>query len=189
MLSILDENNIVNEDMFGVRITKDEYHAGNAINVNDIVKDVQAISDMTTLMSSSVADVENNSDIVKVTQEQSSERTSKNTFEATVGIIAAVNDVGEFIKKGGTCPVCGKHIDYMPANGYCSLECAGKDLLRKVSCTLSGEYKVETPEIIERIRNVLNYFNLVLNTISKLPDILASIAKLPPEYKMYATAK
>ena len=53
----------------------------------------------------------------------------------------------------------------MPGNGYCSLTCAAKDLLRKITETLSGKYKVETPEIINKIKNILDYFNLVLNVV------------------------
>mgnify|MGYP001771459395 len=53
----------------------------------------------------------------------------------------------------------------MPGNGYCSLICAAKDLLKKVTETLKGEYRTETPEIIDRIKNILDYFNLVLNVV------------------------
>ena len=35
----------------------------------------------------------------------------------------------------------------------------------------------------------MDYFNLALNVVTKIPDILASFAKLPQEYKDYATAK
>jgi hypothetical protein len=53
----------------------------------------------------------------------------------------------------------------MPGNGYCSLICAAEDLLKKVTETLKGEYRTETPEIIDRIKNILDYFNLVLNVV------------------------
>ena len=39
------------------------------------------------------------------------------------------------------------------------------------------------------VKRILNYTNLVLNVITKLPDVLAGIVKLPDEYKEYATAK
>ena len=77
----------------------------------------------------------------------------------------------------------------MSANGYCSLECAGKDLLKKLTSSISGEYEVETSEILNKIKNILDYFNLTLNVLTKIPDLLASFAKLPQEYKDYATAK
>ena len=69
------------------------------------------------------------------------------------------------LQKGGTCPVCGKHIDFIPGNGYCSLTCAAKDLLKKTLETLKGEFRTETPEIIDKIKNILDYFNLVLNVV------------------------
>jgi len=39
------------------------------------------------------------------------------------------------------------------------------------------------------VRNILNYANLTLNVISKIPDVLANIARLPQEYRDYATSK
>jgi len=80
----------------------------------------------------------------------------------------------------------------MPSNGYCSLKCAGIDLLKHVQETMSGEYRSvseETQKKIDMVRRILNYTNLVLNVITKLPDVLAGIVKLPDEYKEYATAK
>ena len=53
----------------------------------------------------------------------------------------------------------------MPGNGYCSLTWAEKELLRKNTEKLSRKYKVETPEIINKIKNILDYFNLVLNVV------------------------
>lgn len=192
-VSLFDESNIITEETFGVTFIDDEYHQGQEVDVNSIVKDLQATSDLTTLMGSSVATCEDDANIVTITEEQldvsTGERTTKNTFEAAVGIVQSVNEFGQFLKKGGTCPVCGKHIDFMPGNGYCSIECAVKDLKNKILSTLTGEYETETPQIIEKVKNVLSYFNLTLNVVTKIPDLLASIAKLPQEYKDYATAK
>jgi hypothetical protein len=136
-------------------------------------------------MKSSVSEAENEDMVIAITDE----RTSKNAIEATVGLIGAVNEFGHYIKQGSICPVCGKHIDYLPGNGYCSLTCAGKDLLTKITSSLTGEYKTNTDDIIKKIQNIMDYFNLAFNVISKFPDILASFAKLPEEYKSYATAK
>lgn len=54
---------------------------------------------------------------------------------------------------------------------------------------IKGEYRTETPEIIDRIKNILDYFNLVLNVVQKVPDILAGTATMPKEYRDYVTAK
>lgn len=185
-LTLFNESNIVTEDMFQVSIKDDVYTQGAPVDTESIMRETKALEDTTTLMSASVPDAEDNNAIVST---QPEERTTKNTFEAAVGIAAAVNDFGQFLIRGSRCPVCGKVVQFMPSNGYCSLECAGKDLLRKLTECLTGEYEVETPEIIEKIKNILDYFNLALNVITKIPDVLASLAKLPQEYKNYATAK
>lgn len=185
-LTFFDESNIVTEDMFQVTIKDDVYTQGAPVDTASIIKDFEAVQDATTLMAASTADAEDNSAVVS---DEPQERTSKNTFEAAIGLTAAVNDFGQFIMRGSRCPVCGKQVPFMPANGYCSLQCAGRDLLKKLTSCLSGEYEVETPEIIKKIKNILDYFNLALNVVTKIPDILASFAKLPQEYKDYATAK
>ena len=185
-LTIFEESNIVTEDIFQVTIKDDVYTEGKPVDTESIIRDTQALEDTTTLMAASTADAEDNNAIVS---QEPQERTSKNTFEAAVGIVAAVNDFGQFLQRGSKCPVCGKTVPFMPANGYCSLECAGKDLLKKLTSSISGEYEVETPEILNKIKNILDYFNLTLNVLTKIPDLLASFAKLPQEYKDYATAK
>lgn len=191
--SIFDESNIIEEDTFGVKISNDEYHQGDDTDLNGKIKDTVALEDTTTLASSSVQNAEDDDTIKDVNDEISIDddgnKKKKSTLEAAIGLASGIDQFGHYLMKGGTCPVCGKHIDFMPSNGYCSLTCAAKDLLRKISETLKGEYTVETPEIIERIKNILDYFNLVLNVVSKVPDILAGTASMPEEYRNYVTAK
>ena len=184
LVTLFSDENIVTEDVYQFKI-EDDIYKSNPINVNGIVKEFKALEDTTTLMKSSVSEAENEDMVIAITDE----RTSKNAIEATVGLIGAVNEFGHYIKQGSICPVCGKHIDYLPGNGYCSLTCAGKDLLTKITSSLTGEYKTNTDDIIKKIQNIMDYFNLAFNVISKFPDILASFAKLPEEYKSYATAK
>ena len=188
-LPVFDESNIVTEDMFEVHFEDDVYTQGEPVDTEGIIKEFKAVEDMTTLLDSAAPEAMNSEEI---TISESDERTSKNTIEAAIGIIASVNDFGHMLMRGSTCPVCGKRVDFMPSNGYCSLKCAGLDLLKKVQETLTGEYQSvseETEKKIKMVKNILDYTNLTLNVIAKLPDILASIARLPQEYKDYATAK
>ncbi len=191
--SIFDESNIIEEDTFGVKFSNDEYHQGDDTDLNSKIKDTVALEDTTTLAVSSVQNAEDDDTIKAVNDEISIDddgnKKRKSTLEAAIGLASGVDQFGHYLLKGGTCPVCGKHIDFMPGNGYCSLTCAAKDLLKKITQTLKGEYEVETPEIIERIKNILDYFNLVLNVVSKVPDILAGTASMPEEYRNYVTAK
>lgn len=186
-LPVFDESNIVTEDIFGVHFENDEYTQGEPVNVDDIIKEFKSLEDTTTLLSASSTESDQEQEINNI-----EERTSKNTIEAAIGVIAAVNDFGHMIMHGSTCPVCGKRVEFMPSNGYCSLKCAGLDLLKKVQETLTGEYlsiSEETQKKIDMVRNILNYANLTLNVISKIPDVLANIARLPQEYRDYATSK
>ncbi|MBO6271491.1 hypothetical protein J6O48_01785 [bacterium] len=48
-------------------------------------------------------------------------RTSPNTITAAFNVVKSVNDFGQLMLKGSNCPVCGKHVDFIPSNGYCSL--------------------------------------------------------------------
>jgi hypothetical protein len=50
---------------------------------------------------------------------------------------ATIDKYGKLIKQGGTCSVCGKHVDYVPMNGYCSIECFTKDLLKHFTLSTS----------------------------------------------------
>lgn len=122
--------------MYGVSVQDNEYHQGKETDVNQQIKDTVALQDVTTLAAASVQNAEDE-DIVKnvtntVTEDEDGTRTSKNTLDAAIGLTAAVDQFGHYLLKGGTCPVCGKHIDFMPGNGYCSLICAAKDLLKKL---------------------------------------------------------
>lgn len=194
VLPVFDEQNIVTEDMFEVHFEDDVYVQGEPVDTEGIIKEFKAVEDMTTLLGAAAPEAMNSEEITisEVDSETEEGRTSKNTIEAAIGIIASVNDFGHMLMRGSTCPVCGKRVDFMPSNGYCSLKCAGLDLLKKVQETLTGEYQSvseETEKKINMVKNILNYTNLTLNVIAKLPDILASIARLPQEYKDYATAK
>ena len=192
--SIFDESNIIDEDAYGVKISNDEYHQNDkSTDLNESIKDTVKLENATELASASLSDAEDDdamksvNDVIQIDEDGNKEK--KNILQGTLGVLQSVDEFGHYLIKGGTCPVCGKHVEFMPGNGYCSLTCAAKDLLRKISETLKGEYEVETPEIIDRIRNILDYFNLVLNVLQKVPDILASTASMPEEYRNYVTAK
>ena len=183
---LFDESNIVTEEVFQVRFENDEYRSGDVVDVNGIVREFNTVDNLTKLLSANACNAGNDKTIVATLSDG---KTPKNTIEAAVGLIGAVNDFGHYITRGCRCPVCGKYVKYLPSNGYCSITCAGKHLLTKIGSCLTGEYKVDTPKIIEQIQNIMDYFNIAFNIISKMPDLLASIVKLPEDYKNYATAK
>lgn len=184
--AIFDESNIVTEDVFQVKFEDDVYTQGDNIDVTGIVKDFKTVDEMTDLMKSSASNAQNDPAIIDTL---SDEEGHKNTIEAAVGMLNAVNDFGHYITSGFTCPICGKHVKFIPSNGFCSLKCAAKHLLNKISACLTGEYELDTPKVIDQIKNIMEYFNLAFNIVSKIPDLLASVATLPEEYKNYATAK
>jgi len=142
-------------------------------------------------MFDSVQNAEDNDAIINAIPTDSSDnvRTSKSTIEAALGITSTINDFGELIKRGSKCSVCGKPMEHIPVNGYCSAECALKDLGSRLLSFITGEYPTETPKWMDKLENTLDYINLVFNVFAKLPDVLASIAKLPEEYRNYAINK
>lgn len=181
-VGIFDDSNYVNEEVYQVRIKDDRYVQDEPVDTNAIIQDLEAVDSVTTLMGVSVEDVENSSDIII-------DPSKPNTVDAVVGLYKSVNDFGEYLLKGEECPICHRRSPALHPNGYCSLECAGKALLEKLDEFVTGEQRTSTPDIIRKIKNVLNFFNLVLNVVVQLPKAAANLAKLPPDFKEYATAK
>jgi endogenous inhibitor of DNA gyrase (YacG/DUF329 family) len=50
---------------------------------------------------------------------------------------ATIDKYGKLIKQGGTCPVCGKTLEHIPMNAYCSIKCFTQDLLKRIALTKS----------------------------------------------------
>ena len=187
--AIFAEENIVTEDVFQVRFENDEYKSGIVVNINDKLNELSNTTDITSLLKSSLANAAENRSIIDIIAEQHQEKEPKNIIEAAVGLVNAADDFGHYLTRGSICPVCHKRVRFLPSNGFCSLKCAAKYLLDKIAVCLTGEYELDTETVVDKIKNIMDYFNLVFNVISKIPDLLASVATLPEEYKNYATVK
>lgn len=183
--TIFDENNIVDEDIFQVQIINDIYRAAEIVDIDSTIKELCAMDTISQQMNNNCEEF-NEHDIVT---EPEPVQPHKTTMEAAVGFINVANDLYNLATKGTKCSVCGKYVRFMPPNGYCSLECAAKDLVKRIMSHITGEFETETPEIITKVKRILNYIDLCLNLVQKLPDILSGLASFPPEYKAYATVK
>ena len=203
--SIFDEENIVTEKVWGATIKNDMLYQSPPIDTDEVISEFKAVEDLTymldrkTFMDYDMEKVnveympdESSVETKPENKDEEQERTSPNTIVAAFNVVRSVNDFGQLMLKGSTCPVCGKHVDFIPSNGYCSLQCAGIDLLRKAKESLSGEYLSVSEKVqhkIDMVKNILDYVNLTLNVFAKIPDVLSSISRLPEEYKNYAIQK
>ena len=106
-------------------------------------------------------------------------------LQSIVNIASAVDKYGKAIKQGMTCPVCGKHVPYMPVQGFCSVECFTKDLTARLLTHLKRDEANPVNKILDRISKILDFFNLVLNVLTELPDILRNLVSLPDAIKNF----
>lgn len=51
---------------------------------------------------------------------------------AAVKVHSGFDRLGKTIKQGSRCRICRRHVDYLPADGYCSVECFTKDLAHRL---------------------------------------------------------
>ena len=104
---------------------------------------------------------------------------------AVFNTIAVIDKFGKAIAQGGTCSVCGKHINYVPLNGYCSVECFIKDLLKRVAFNKKSKNTSKLDQLLESIQSVIDFLNLVMNCIMELPEKLKNLVMLPPAFRNF----
>ena len=185
--TIFDEWNTVEEKALMMQIIDDIYKTGDLINVDECIKEFQAVDTTASQLNNNVQNMDENEVVVET--EISSDGKKKNTFEAAAGFINGANNLYNLAVYGSRCACCGRQVKYMPPNGYCSVECAAKAIVKRITDATVGKYERDTPDIIKQIKNILGYIDLCLNIVEKVPDLVANMAKLPPEYKDYATVK
>lgn len=99
---------------------------------------------------------------------------------AVLDTVSTIDKYGKAIMKGSPCVVCGKQVPFMPSNGYCSVECALKDILRRIALHRAKEKPYQ--KYIDAINDTLQFLNLVINMIAELPQKIKDIARVPPEF-------
>lgn len=87
-----------------------------------------------------------------------------------------------------TCPYCGKKVDMLLKNGYCSKECATKARLEKARTKVSGAME-KTLDVLEKVKNVLGMLDGAVNILSQLPEFIRMKARLPEYYREYVTLR
>lgn len=181
--SIFDEENIIEEKVLGMQLVDDVYRAHAVEDINKMIEDLVAMEMITQQLNNNTGNLEDSEVIIQ------KERTSKHTLEAAAGFVNMANNLYNLTVNGSKCAHCGKVVKFVPPNGYCSIDCAVKALAKRILSHTTGEYERKTPEVITKVKNILAYIDVALNLLEKLPDLVASLAKLPPEYKEYATMK
>ena len=95
---------------------------------------------------------------------------------------------GTIKTKQFVCPECGKKVDKLLKNGYCSKACHTKAKLAAAQKSLSNAGE-KSLEILEQIRDKLKLLDAILNLITELPELIRDKAKLPPEFRDYITLR
>lgn len=101
---------------------------------------------------------------------------------------SSVGEDGTVVTKKFRCPNCGKMVDQLLQNGYCSKSCATKARLtrQKAKVSAAGE---KTLELIDKIRDKLKLLDMAINLITELPELIKGKMKLPQEYRDYITLR
>lgn len=102
--------------------------------------------------------------------------------------ISSVGPDGTVVTKKQVCPYCGKEVDQLLQNGYCSKSCATKARLERQKSKISAAGQ-KTLDIIKKIRDKLKMLDMGINLLSDLPDMIKGKAQLPKEYRDYITLR
>ena len=86
------------------------------------------------------------------------------------------------------CPECGKKVEQLLKNGYCSKSCAAKARAAKAQAKVVGAME-GTLDVIQQIKTKLALLDAVLNVLTELPEIIRMKAKLPPAFREYVTLR
>lgn len=102
--------------------------------------------------------------------------------------LSSVGEDGTVVTKKFVCPNCGKLVDQLLQNGYCSKSCATKARLtrQKAKVSAAGE---KTLDLIDKIRDKLKLLDMAINLISELPELIKGRVRLPQEYRDYITLR
>ena len=95
---------------------------------------------------------------------------------------------GTLKTKKFTCPECGKRVDKLLKNGYCSKGCHTKAKLAAAQKSVSNAGE-KSLEVLAQIQDKLRLLDAVLNLITELPELIRDKAKLPQEFRDYITLR
>lgn len=98
--------------------------------------------------------------------------------------VIELDKFGREIKNGFTCPVCGKHVKYIPNLGFCSIECYMKRVLQNVMDEWS-QLDYETSKLIKKIDKIVSMANIAINLLLDLPRTIQDLAHIPEIYRNY----
>lgn len=98
--------------------------------------------------------------------------------------VIELDKFGKEIKNGFTCPVCGKHVKYIPNLGFCSIECYMKRIIENVLNDWS-QLDYETSKLIKKIDKIISMANIAINLILDLPRTIQDLAHIPEIYRNY----
>lgn len=192
----------INIDLSSISMKTEEFVRGISYNEDGsyVVKQSKSIQQILsivqqwweTVQTLKKIDFENIQESIQQQKEVNfKEAQQKAEIKAKVYMHAAFDKYGHAYKKGMTCPVCGKHAQFLPPGGYCSVECLFKDAKDKSLAFLkSPNVKYAwLQDVVNQLCAILDLTNILLNCIVMIPDIIKELASLPEEYKVYCRMK
>lgn len=106
-------------------------------------------------------------------------------INAVINTVQTVDKFGKALAQGGKCMVCGKTIHYVPLNGYCSVQCFAKDLMKRIAFGNKSKSSGALDKLLESIQSALDFLDIVINLITELPEKLKDLATIPPEFRNF----
>ena len=95
---------------------------------------------------------------------------------------------GTIQTKKFTCPECGKRVDKLLKNGYCSKACHLKAKVARAQSSVSAAGQ-KALDLLGMIQDKLRMLDALLNLITELPELIHDSAKLPPQFREYVTLR
>ena len=86
------------------------------------------------------------------------------------------------------CPECGKKVEMLLKNGYCSKTCAARAKTAKAQqkVTAAGQ---KTLDVLNQIKQKLALLDAALNILTELPDLIRDKVRLPERYRQFVTLR
>lgn len=172
-IPLLSEENIVHEEVLGLKIASD-----GVWSQSDTQLDSQAF--MQKVMSLRMATL----NLRRLVTGDTTVTESGNNIIAEQDKTQSFGPDGIIPDIKFKCPECGKEVERLLKNGYCSASCAVSARVKALASSTSNAAK-KVNDILMKVKSMLSLLDLALNVITLVPEILRDSVKLPEEYREF----
>lgn len=172
-ISLLDDSNIVKEEVVGLTIHDDGTWSKSSDEFDSKTTIVKVVALKGTVLNLKKL-ITGDTKIAEIGNSMIAEQDNTQSFDEN-GTIPNIKF---------KCPQCGKEVEKLLKNGYCSSTCAMRARAAKAQKKVSDSGE-KVLAIIEKIKGFLKLLDLALNVVTLIPDILREATRLPEEYREY----